>query len=150
MPCRQYVERTHQISMILVSAFHKTKTSLSGAIRCRYLPTLRTPPTGVLGRHPQQFAATPGQLVGQLATELGPSLIENGSVESRLRTYLMTGGFPTPCRRLRHVPHRQILQHNDRVVFADGGGDLVQKVVTSLGDSTMNAPPPLDLAFSQF
>ena len=84
MPCRQYVACGIHIGVRRVTANNALKPGLRGAVFFRHVSTGRTGPAGVAWIHRDHDPAAPSLLVLELAAELEPSLIEDGSVQSRL------------------------------------------------------------------
>jgi hypothetical protein len=99
----------------------------------------RTGAAGVLRRYDDEMAAVPGELVRQLAAELVPALIEDGFVQAGLGPNVFPRRIYCACRRLGHIPHSQVLDADDRVVFADRGRGLVQKVAADVGDAGIDS-----------
>lgn len=97
-----------------------------------------TCPAGILRRHDEEDAAVPRQLVVQLTAELEPPLIEDRAVQARLGPNHSARIFNSSRGRLGHIPHLQVLDTYHRVVFADGGRDLVQVVAAAVADAGMN------------
>ena len=59
----------------------------------RDMAALRTSPARILRRYDDQFTAIPRQLVLQLAAELEPTLIEDGSVQAGLGAHMFAWSF---------------------------------------------------------
>lgn len=98
----------------------------------------RTRPARVPWRHGNQPTAFPRQLVVQLATELEPTLVEDGLVQAGLGPNILARPLGCACRRLGHVPYLQVLDTRHRVVLADRGRGLVQVVAAGVADAGVN------------
>src|SRR5690606_23889540 len=114
------------------------------AVVRRHMPAGRARPARVLRRHGDEVAASPRQLVIQLAAELEPALVEDGFVQAGLGLNVSSRRIYCACRRPGHVPYLQILDTHHRVVLADRGRGLVQEVAAGVADPEMNA---LDAGF---
>src|SRR4051812_23455087 len=78
----EYVDRADPIGVGLEAAFSAGEPLLGPPVLRRDMVALRTPPARILRRYEDQLAPVPGQLILQLAPELGPTLIENGFVQT--------------------------------------------------------------------
>ena len=92
----------------------------------------------MVGRNSQQHAASPSNLICQLTSELAPPLVENRAVQAGFLRYLFSGPFAIAFGRPGHVAHLQILNADERVVFADRRRGFVQEVFTGVGDAGVN------------
>ena len=80
----------------------------------------------------------PNYLIRQLASELAPTLIENGTVQARFLRYLFAGLFAIAFGRLGHIPYLQILNAYERVVLADRRCGFVEEVFAGVSDASVN------------
>jgi hypothetical protein len=79
----------------------------------------------------------PGQLVCQLASELEPVLIENGSVECRL-VNLAIDVPSTSTGPTRHVSDLQFFKAHDSVALADPCREFVNTIQPLIRDARVN------------
>ena len=79
----------------------------------------------------------PGQLVCQLASELEPVLLENGSVECRLID-LAVDVPSTSARPTGHIPDLQYFKAYDSVVLADPCREFVNTIQPLIRDARVN------------
>lgn len=84
MPCRQYIHGGIHIRVRGVAAVNTFKPGLGGAVFFRHMSARRTGPAGVARIDRHHDPAAPSLLVLKLTAELGPPLIEDGPVQSRL------------------------------------------------------------------
>ena len=135
------IGRANPIGVVLEAACNAGEPFLRESVLRRDMVALRTSPARILRRHEDQLTPVPGQLVLQLATELEPTLIEDGSVQAGLGPNILTRSFDRTGRRPAHVSHLQVLETHHRVDLADRGRDLVQVVaasVTNTGVDTLD------------
>ena len=92
----------------------------------------------MVGRNSQQHAASPSDLMCQLTSELAPPLVQNGAVQAGFLRYLFPGLFAIAFGRPRHVAYLQILNADERVIFADRRCGFAQEVFTGVGDAGVN------------
>jgi hypothetical protein len=90
------------------------------------------PGQGVLDKECWCFVVEPGPTGRQsrsscisFAGETLPTLVEDGLVESGFLLDVPAGLFDSAGGRSGHIAHLEILHHNHRVVFADGGVDVL-------------------------
>jgi hypothetical protein len=100
---------------------------------------LRTRPARVVRRHHDQHCTIPVHLVLQLPAELGPALVENGFIQTRLGSNILTRLLRVASGRPGHIAHLQILDTHHRVVFADEGRGLVQEIAPAVADAGVDA-----------
>ncbi len=112
MSPRQYVDRPHHIGVGLVATGHAPEDGLRLAVLCIHMAALGACPAGVPGIDSDQLAAAPGQLIFELAAELGPALIQDGLVQARLGLDVLSGLLRSPLGRGAHVPDLQVLDHH--------------------------------------
>ncbi len=139
---RQNVDGADEVGVVLESALDAGKFSLSSAIVCRDMAAVRAGSACFLWRDGNESSAVPVEFVLELTTELEPSLVENGLVESGFGPNVGSRCLPCPGGRCRQVAYLQILDADHRVVFADGGRGLVQVVASGIADSGMDALDP--------
>ena len=110
------------------------KSGLGLTILRRDVIASRASLAGVLRRNRNDPATGPLLLVLELPAELVPALVEDRFVQSRLCSNISTGSLFSARSRSRHVLCLQVLDDNDRVVFADLRRELVQEVAASISD----------------
>jgi hypothetical protein len=86
----EYVDRADPIGVVLEAAFNAGEPFLGPPVLRRDMVALRTSPARILRRYEDQLTPVPGQLVLQLAAELEPTLIEDGSVQAGLGPNILT------------------------------------------------------------
>jgi len=99
-------------------------------------------PAGVPRIDEDELSAAPLQLVGQLAGELRPSLVEDGPVQPGLLLHVRTGRLDRSRCAAAHVLHSQIFQHEGGMVLRQAMAQLVQKVLALPGDLRAVAREP--------
>jgi len=108
---------------------------LLGTIGLRHMPACRAGLRGVAWVDYDDLATTPHLLVLQHASERAPALIQDGFIQSGLvcdmAPWLLHRAFGRP----RQIPYLQILQDDDRVVFAGLGTEFMQGVVAAIGNA---------------
>ena len=125
------------------AAFDTDETGLGQPVLFRDMAAARTGLAGVMGGNRHHPATKPVLLVLQLTAKLTPSLIENGAIQPRFLPNLLTGLIHRTSGTFAHGTDIQILNHDHRVVFADGCRGLVQKVSTHIGYGAVNTVDPL-------
>ena len=130
--------------MGLVTARHADEAFLARPVRCVDMAAARATLAGVLRRHRHYCPAKPALLVFQLAPECRPALIENRPVQAGLGLDVLPRLRLAAFGRSAHVGDFQILDTDQRVVFADGCRGLVEKVTPHIGDGAVQL---LDLGF---
>jgi len=100
-------------------------------------------PGCIPGRHLDQLAATPGQLISKLASDLAPSNIQNGSIEARLLRHIEPWRLGRATGRARHGLNAQGLDHDHAVVFREMGRDLVTGIAAAARDPGLMRPKTL-------
>lgn len=93
--------------------------------------------TGLAGMRSgcEQKASAPfGQFVVEHPFKFTPSLVQNGSVQTRFGGHVSAWVSQRSFCRTGHVPGHQVLQHNESVDLAPPCGELVQEIVTCSGD----------------
>ena len=116
------------------AARHAREPALGLPVFGRNMGAARTGPAGVFWCDREHLAAPPCLFVFKLPPELVPPLIENGFVEAGLR-FDVFARLPGAARRaLAHVADLQIFNDDDRVVFADRRGSLVQIIAPDIHD----------------
>lgn len=138
MSCRYNIECADQVGVILVAPLHTRKPGLCLAIVCRHMPAGRTGLTRMVRRDRDEMPTGPRQFVVQLPTEFAPSLVEDRRIQTGLGPHVPARCFDRACRGRGHIPHLQVLETHDRVVFADRGRSLVQKIPASIADTGMD------------
>lgn len=73
---------------------------------------------GVVRRHGQQHAAVPCNLIAKVTAKLAPSLIEDGTVQSRLLADLLSRLFNVAFGVPGDVTYLQVLNVDEPVVLA--------------------------------
>lgn len=131
-PTRKDIECADQVGMILIATLHAQKPGLCPSILFRNMPTGWTGLARMMRWHGQQHPAVPRQFIVQLPTEFAPSLVEDGSVQTGLGPYVLSGSFDRACRGRGHIPHLQVLEHHHRVVFANGRRGLVEEIMADM------------------
>ena len=124
--------------MIFVTAIDAQEFRLCLPIVFRYMSAGRARLACMVRRNGQQHAAVPNYLIRQLASELAPSLIENGTVQARFLRYLFAGLFAIAFGRPGHIPYLQILNADERVALADRRCGFVQEVFAGVSDVGVN------------
>lgn len=81
---RQNVDRANYIGMGGVATDHAPEDRLRLPVLSIHMPTLGARPAGVPGIDGDQLAATPLHLVGKLASELRPALVQDGLIQAAL------------------------------------------------------------------
>lgn len=89
--------------------------------------------TGIVRRYNNELASRPRLLVAELPPELEPTLVQNGLVQAGLSPHIPAGTLHRTRRRSGHVPHLQIFHYDYSMVFADGCGSFVQKIIADVG-----------------
>jgi hypothetical protein len=89
----EYIDRTNPIGILLEAAFNAGEPFLRPPVLRRDMVALRTTPARILRRYEDQLTPVPRQLVLQLAAELEPTLIEDGSVQAGLGPNACTRSF---------------------------------------------------------
>lgn len=87
-------------------------------------------------------SAVPLQLVAELAEELAPRVFGDGLVQSRFGCDARPWLFDRAGRGLHHIHNPQVLDADDRVVFADRVREFMQKIQPGggyAGMQTLNA-----------
>lgn len=92
--------------------------------------------------HRNEVPTLPGQLVVELPAALEPALIEDRLVQTGLGPNVSSRLLGSPCRRLGHIPHRQVLHEHERVVLADRVRGLVQVVAPEVGEGCVDTWNP--------
>jgi hypothetical protein len=87
------IDRADPIGVVLEAAFNTGEPFLRAPVLGRDMVALRTSPARILRRYEDQLTPVPGQLVLQLAAELEPTLIEDGSVQAGLGPNILTRSF---------------------------------------------------------
>src|SRR3984957_8129653 len=140
VPPRQDIHCADHIGVVLVTTTYTLEMCLRLPILCCHPPAGRTGPARVLWWHGYQHSAIPAQLVLQLATELEPTLIQNGFVQTGLGSNMLARFLSVAFARSGHILHLQVLYTHHRVVFADRGRGLVQEVAPSIANSDVDVP----------
>lgn len=124
--------------MVLKTALDAPKLRLGLSVVPGHMPAARAGLAGVVGWHGDELRAFPGGLVFQLPSEFPPALVKDGPVEPRFLPHLPTGMFACPRGGGRHRLDLQILDHDQRMVLAERGRGLVQKVTSAVCDAAMH------------
>ena len=153
---RQNVDRPHHIGMGSVATGHAPEDRLRLSVLSIHMPTLGACPAGVPGIDGNQLAAAPLHLVGELAPELRPTLVQDGLVQATLGAHVASGRHSAALGRCAHVPDLQILDDHHGMLRSDLAAGLVQEVLAHVGDAAVQAlhaglglvpvPAALDLA----
>ena len=130
--------------MVLKTAGPTPEQRLRPTVAWRYKVALRAGLRGMVRRDHLQDAPSPGQLVGQLPAELVPPLVQDSLVQPSFLSHMPAGIIQGAFSRSAHIPYPQVLHDNDRVVFADLSGDLMQVVLAGIGYAEVQ---PRDLLF---
>ena len=136
-PPLEYSLPLPQVGICFVTATPTGKPCLRGAILPRLEPAPRTCATRVTRWNQDELPAMPGQLVCQLASELEPVLIENGSVECRLIDLAIDVPSTSTCPT-RHVSDLQSFKAHDSVVLADPCREFVNTIQPLIRDARVN------------
>ena len=94
---------------------------------------------GVVRRNGDDETAVPCRLVFQLPTKLGPTLIENRTIQAGLLFHVLAVLLAVPPCGPGQIPNLQIFDDDHGVVLADLARSLVQKVFPGIGDAGMKA-----------
>jgi hypothetical protein len=89
----EYVDRANPIGVVFEAAFNAGEPFLRAPVLRRDMVALRTSPARIVRRYEDQLTPVSRQLVLQLAAELEPTLIEDGSVQAGLGPNLFTRSF---------------------------------------------------------
>ena len=103
------------------------------------MPALGARPAGVPGIDGDQLAAAPLHLVGELAPELRPALVQDGLVQTTLGAHVASGRHSAALGRCAHVPDLQILDDHHGMLRSDLAAGLVQEVLAHVGDAAVQA-----------
>ena len=131
----KHIDRANQIGVFLESAFDVPELRLRLAVIRRYMIAARTGAAGIACRHRNQESSAPGQRVIQLTPEREPALIEDRLVQAGFCPHVPARLFGIARRRLRHRPHLQVFETDNRVVLADCVRRLVQEVFADVADA---------------
>src|SRR5712692_8135504 len=99
------------------------------------MPTLRTRLGRVARIDGNNRATAPRLFVFQHAAKHAPALIEDGLVQPNFLRYLLAWLLHRAFGRLRHILDLQVLNNNHRVVFAGLCAELMQEIVSAIGDT---------------
>ena len=99
------------------------------------MPALWTGLRGVAWVDCNHFAPTPVLFVFQHMPKHAPALVQNRLVQPSLWCHVLPWLLHRALRRPRHIADLQVLQHNNRVVFAGLCTELVQKIVATIGNA---------------
>ena len=124
MSPRQNVDRPHQIGVGSVATGHAPEDRLRLSVLSIHMPTRGSCPAGVPGIDGDQLAAAPLHLVGELAPELRPALVQDGLVQATLGAHVASGRHSAALGRCAHVPDLQILDDHHGMLR----GDLAARV----------------------
>lgn len=86
-----------------------------------------------------QASVAPSLLVGELAREFTPALVENGTIQARFLPHPATGLGQRSLCGPGHVGNFQVLDTNDGVLIADRRRSLVQKILARIGNGAMES-----------
>jgi thiol-disulfide isomerase/thioredoxin len=131
-------DKLDHIGVVFVTTAYALEMRLRWPIRGCYPIAVGTRPARIVRRHRDQHCTIPVHLVLQLAAELGPALVKNGFVQTRLGSNMPTCLLRVACRA-GHIAHLQVLDTHHRVVFADEGRGLVQEIAPAIADSGVDA-----------
>src|ERR1700674_6058731 len=104
---RQDIHCADHIGVVLVTTFHTPELRLRWPILVRYPIALGTRQARVVRWHRYQHCTIPVQLVLQLAAKLRPALVENGFVQARLGSNILTRVLGVAFGRPGHILHLQ-------------------------------------------
>ena len=134
---RQNVDRPHHIGMGSMATGHAPKDRLRLSVLSIHMPARGACPAGVPGIDGDQIAAAPLHLVGELAPELRPTLVQDGLVQATLGAHVVSGRHSAALGRCAHVPDLQILDDHHSMLRGDLAAGLVQKVLAHVGDTAV-------------
>ncbi len=134
------VDRADQIGVFPETTSHVLEPGLRPPVAGRHVAAQRACPARVLGRRGDEIPAMARKRVIQFAAELKPALAEDKLVEVRPGRDFLARLFDRTCRRPGHSPHLQVPDTHHRVVRADRGCGLAQKVVAGFADTGVDAP----------
>lgn len=122
-----------------VATGHAPEDRLRLSVLSIHMPTLGACPAGVPGIDGNQLAAAPLHLVGELAPELRPALVQDGLVQTTLGAHVASGRHSAALGRCAHVPDLQILDDHHGMLRSDLAAGLVQEVLAHVGDAAVQA-----------
>jgi len=100
-----------------------------------YVAALGAPLRGVSRVDSDHLPTTPRLLRDEQPAEHAPALVQDRLVQARfgfdVAPWLVLGAFG----RAGHLRNLQVFDHDDRVVFADLGRLLMQKILAAIGNS---------------
>ena len=130
-----YIDRTNNVRVIGIATRHTEEQGLLRTVLFVDVVTLGTFLGGVARRDRNHLAPAPELFVFQHAPKRAPALIENRLVQPGFGGNIVPWFLHRASGRPRHVAYLQVLDADDRVVFAGLGTELVQEVVAAIGNA---------------
>ena len=121
--------------MVRIATGDTGEQGLLRTILFGHMPTLGARLRGVAWVDCNHFAPTPVLFVFQHMPKHAPALIQNRLVQPSLLCHVLPWLLHRALRRPRHIADLQVLNHNNRVVFAGLCTELVQKIVAAVGNA---------------
>lgn len=135
MPTGEDIYATDNIRVVGIATRDAKEQGLLRTVLSADVVTLRTFLAGVAWGDRNHLAPAPLLFVRQHMPKRAPALIEYRLVQTRFGGNIAPWLFHRPSGRLRHIPDLQVLDTNDRVVFAGVGRKLVQEIVAAIGNA---------------
>lgn len=134
LPAPEYVVGGHDIGIACETADPTAEKRLRHTVQGRHIPARGACAARVRRRNGVDLSSELQHLLIEHVEEHPPSLIEDGAVEAALLLHVFAGLLKGSPRRGGHVLDPQVLTIDNRVVFADVGGELVKMIMARVGD----------------